>query len=168
MRKRRIPKTVCFGLGMAGAGMSMIAGILMVVGLGQMEFAHWAAFGLTGAMLLFLAADERGPENMARRLKLVGLFAMLLVAYFRLPPLDLLEIPVLPLLGVLYWKKGDGPSAACLWVAEVLVVAVRYLGYAKVWGDEYVLLAMGIALVVAAAARGVVLLRLYRRATNEE
>lgn len=167
MRKRRIPKTVCFGLGMAGAGMSMIAGILMVVGLGQMEFAHWAAFGLTGAMLLFLAADERGPENMARRLKLVGLFVMLLVAYFRLPPLDLLEIPVLPLVGVLYWQKGDGPSAACLWVAEVLVVAVRYLGYAKLWG-EYVLLAMGVSLVVAAAARGVVLLRLFRRAVDAE
>ncbi len=166
MRRRRIPKTVCFGLGMAGAGMSMIAGLLMAVSFGQMELAHWAAFGFTGAMLLFLAAAERGEAQMARRLKLVGLFAMLLVSYFRLPPLDMLEIPVLPLLALLYWQKGDGPVWACLWVAEALVLALRYLGYAKLFGG-YALPVMGVSLVLVGAARLVVLLRCYKRSVEE-
>ncbi len=167
MSKRRIPKTVCFGLGMAGAGMSMIAGLLMAAAFGQMQFAHWAAFGLTGAMLLFLAVDARGSDHTARRLKLVGLFVMLLIAYFRLPPLDMLEIPVLPLLALMYWQKGDGPVWACLWAGEGLVLAARYLSYAKLFG-AYALPVMGVSLVLAGIARMLALLRLYQRSVAQE
>lgn len=174
MKFRKFQKHFCFALGMAGAVVALAGGALMLAGFGQAQYMQMASFVLTGAMLLFLGAMEKGPEKKALRAKLLVLFFVLVVSYLglpqRLPPLDLLEILVLPCLAGLYAKKGknDGLWITALVLFEITNAAVRTLTLTPLLGGQAQALRIwGGATVLVALLRGIVLLRLYRRTKAE-
>lgn len=151
---------------MIGAVMGVAGGVLMLLGFGAAQYAHTAALVFGGAMFLLLATLEKGDDKRPLRTRLLVLFFLLLLGNLRLPPLDFLEAAAMPLLAVLYGKKGDGPLTAILLLLEVALAVLRTLattGYLKVYPLEIV----GAVLVATAVLRFIVLLRLNRRAARD-
>lgn len=131
LRIKKLRITTCFGIAIAGAVCDALAGGLMLAGVGQALYAHTAAFVLYGAVLLFLGVVEKGPEKKGRRVRLLGLFFMLLLANLGLPLLDWLEAPVLPLLLVMYWRAGGSRMAGGAPVLALLVLAELAAGLTR-------------------------------------
>lgn len=167
MKRIRLKKTTCFGFGIAAACMTMLTGILMLAGVGEAQYAQTASLVLGGGMLLFLGVYEKGDANRKLRTKLLALFFALVIAFLRLPPLDWLEVLVLPCLLALYGDKARGYRGwmVLLIMAEILSAAVRTLILTSLFG-AYALQAMGGALVVTGLVRAVVLLGLFRQAAE--
>lgn len=163
LKRIRLKKTTCFGLGLAAACVTLLGGILMVVGVGQAQYAHTGSLVLGGAMLLFLGVYEKGPENKGRRTKLLLLFFALIIAFLRLPPLDLLEVLVLPCLLAMYGQRGDGGWMALLLAGEIASGAARTLALTSLFGSHG-LVVVGGALVFTGLTRGLVLAVLFQRA----
>lgn len=165
MRLKKLKKSTCFAIGMVGAALAALGGVLMATGVGVARYAHTGALVFGGAMLLLLATLEKGDAKKPLRVRLFVLFFLLLVANLRLPPLDFLEAAVIPLLAVLYGQKGDGPLTLVLLVFEVALALLRTLAETGYLGANYLQI-VGVALAATAALRFVVLLRLNRRAAN--
>ena len=165
MRLKRLKKSTCFAFGAAGALLSLLGGVLMALGIGAAQYAHTGALVLMGGTLLLLATFEKGPQNKPRRVRLLLLFFLLLLANLRLPPLDFLEVPVLPLLALLYGQKGDGRLVLPLLVLEFALALLRTLAITGRLGGQP-LLVVGLALAATAVLRFAALLRLNRRAAK--
>lgn len=172
LKKLKLRMSTCFGFGIAGAACGLGAGIMQVAGVGEAQYFQTAGFILIGVMLLLLAGLQKGKEARGLRVKLLVLFIALLLAWLRLPPLELLEVPVVPLL---LWFSRDGEENDIPWLVglslcEVAQGVVRTVGDVELLGGREILfggqtlLFTGAALILVNLARGVVLARLYRRA----
>ena len=166
LRLKKRKRSTCFAIGMAGAVLAALGGILMATGVGAARYAHTGALVLSGAMLLLLATLEKGEKKKPLRVRLFVLFFLLLLANLRLPPLDFLEAAVIPLLAVLYGQKGDGPLTLVLLVFEAGLALLRTLATTGFLGGQAIQI-VGVALAATAALRFVVLLRLNRRAAHD-
>lgn len=167
LKRRKIRRSTCFMLGIVGAAVTFAAGVLRALGTGPAALPDAAGIALCGGMLLFLAAAERGPENKGRRIWLMVLFLLLLLSYLRLPPLDLLEAPVVVCAAALYRQKSDGPLLWGLGAADAAFAVARMLervGYLP-WDLPWL---VGALMAAVAVLRGAVLLRLYLRTRDEK
>lgn len=163
MKMRRFKRSTAFALGLAGAGINLVGGVLMACGFGAAGYTKMAALALYGAMLLVLALLEKGQDKRTLRTILLVLFFVLLASNLGLPLLDILEAAVLPLVLVLYRSRGDGPVMALLILFELFLAAVRTLSITPVLGTQP-LRVWGVALAATAVVRGLALARLQRRA----
>lgn len=159
-RKFNLRRRTCFSIGVVGAVMNLLAGVLMVTGVGPAMYAHTAAFVFFGGMLLLLAVTEKGNDNKTRRLKLLLLFILGLLGLLRLPLLDLAEVFMLLLAAVMYLESRDWPWVLGLFVAEVGYGVVRTLALVPDFVGGNALLVEGIAVIVVGLVRGAVILRM--------
>ncbi len=162
VRLKRLKKSTCAALGLAGAALAALGGVLMALNVGAARYAATGTLVLCGGMLLLLATMERGEDKKTRRIRLLVLFFLLVLANLRLPPLDILEVAVLPLLALLYAQKGDGPLVVLLAVAELALAVLRTLAITPLLGAQP-LRVVGAVLVCVAVLRFAVLWRLWRR-----
>ncbi len=153
MISKRIGPATCVMLGIAGAVVGAVGGALMATGLSEAAYARMAALILYGAMLLFMAAYERGAGKGARRAKLFLLFLAVLVSILDLPLLcPALEAVALPLFCLLYRSPGLKVRWVVLVVCEIVYFAVRTAGIMPVFG-AWTMQVLGAALVAVSAAR---------------
>lgn len=179
-KKLRLKRSTCAVVGVVGALATIGDGILKLLNVGGYSYLEWAtrsggaqyastlALVFYGAMLLLLAVVvEKGPDNKRRRLGLLGLFLLLLVSYMGLPPLDVLEAPVLPLLLVMYHRRGDAPFIAAAALFEVAFAVLRLMLIAPSFAAGSQLLVAGWTAIAIGLVRGVLLLRLRGRLAAE-
>lgn len=160
---KRLSKSACYALGVAGAAMGLAAGTLMAMGLGAAAWLRAASFALIGAMLLFLASSYAGADNKRLRTRLLLLFFLLLVSFFNLPLLcPPLEAIVLPLLLRWVGDESDRPWWWLLVGTEALYAIARTVALA---GSllPYVLLINGTCLALVSLVRGGLIIRVRRR-----
>jgi hypothetical protein len=160
--KLKLRKTTCFVIGTAGAGLNLLAGGLMLAGVGPAQYAQTGVFVLFGGMLLLLGAAEKGPGNKLRRVRLLLLFFAWMLALPRLPLLDLIEMAVLPLVAITY-KTGevkDGLLVGFLILCEVAAAGARTLALVPAYVGGAPVLAVGAANLTVGFARGLAMLRL--------
>ncbi len=163
-KKKMLQQKTCFLMGLVAAVASAVSGVLMLFTQGAAQLPLTIAFVMNGAMLLFLALSMKGAEHRAMRTRLLGLFLMLLVSSFGLPLLcPALEMLVLPLLCLLFYQKGDRPPLLFLCVGELGYALCRTLALTSAL-RAYAPLMVGLSLLLVAALRFWVLLRLHRRA----
>ena len=153
MVKRKIQISTCLLLGISGAAISGLSGLLMALRWGYFGYLRLAAFALCGAMLLFFATLQQGAKQKGQRTKLLLLFFALLVSVFDLPLLcPPLEAIVLPLFFLLYPALFSKKQFYILLGAEILLAVIRTLAISDIFGamPEVV---VGIALLLVSALR---------------
>lgn len=167
MKRKRISKRACFAMGTIGAVLYMGAGTLMLFGLGAAMFLRMAAFALMGAMLLFIALAEFGPENRKARIYLLVLFFVWMLSYiqepnYHLPPLSEICGAVVPILFTAKYRQG---RFAPLWLALVaaeLAQAVLLTLSIMPWYGTWHNYVVGGAIALAGLLRAAMLGTLYR------
>lgn len=164
MGKRRVRKTSCFALGVAGSVITAGAGGLVAAGQGAASYLRIAGFVLFGAMLLFLAAAERGDDKKTVRIKLIALFLGWMVAWFPLPPLEGLFGCLIPVIFTGWYRRGALPG---LWVAQLVaelaygvIITLAIMPWFGAWHN----LIVGGSLLLAGLLRAGMLAVLYRQA----
>ncbi len=163
-KKKVLQQKTCFMMGLIAVVASAVAAVLILFTAGAARLPLSIAFVMNGAMLLFLALSMKGPENKSQRAKLLGLFFMLLVSSFGLPLFcPALEMLVIPLLGVLYYRLGDRFRLMGLCLAELCYALCRTLALTSALRAHTALM-VGLSLLVVAAMRFWVLFQLHRRA----
>lgn len=166
MVKKRIQPTTCFALGFAGAFMVCIAGILMLLGLGQASLLKLMGFALTGGMLLFLATTERGNQKKPIRTRLLILFFLLILSYLNLPPLsNLAGGLVIPLVFLQFRSSGHKLALFLVFAAELVLFIITMMGLITFWG-ALTLQVTGGAYILAAGARMFAMYLLYKQASQ--
>lgn len=161
-RKLKLKKSLCFAIGVAGAVVNLLAGGLMLAGVGPALYAQTAGFVLFGTMILLLGVAEKGADNRLRRIKLLLLFFVWVVALLRLPLLDLVEAAVLPLVAVMYRgnRRWDTLLIVFLLLCELAYAGLRTLALVPAYVGGNPLLAVGVATLVVGVGRGLAMLRL--------
>lgn len=168
LSSKRIKAKTCALMGLIGSVAGVVAGALMAAGLSEAGYARTAAFVLYGAMILFLAAFERGDGLRGLRTKLFLLFLALLVSWFDLPLLcPVLEALVLPLFSLLYRSPDMRPRFFVLLAAEALYLVIRTIAILPVFAP-YTLQVVGAAIIVVSVARFAMLAFLRVQFVNEE
>lgn len=164
MQRKKIPHSSCLLLGVVGAVLGGLVGLLSALGYGQFGYLRLASFAFTGSMLLFLAPAESGAENKAKRTKLLLLFFALLVSVFNLPllcpPLEALVLPCLMLLYRPLTSKNMILAAALL---EAGFALLRTLEVAELLGSNPGLV-LGLGLAAISAARFMFLWQMHQKA----
>lgn len=168
VRFRKLKRSTCFGIGIAGAVVGIITGVLTALHYGQVMYGRTGAMVLYGAMLLLLGTREKGQAHKGRRTGLLILFFMLLLGNLGLPLLDILAAFVLPALLVMYRADGDGPLLVVLVLAEAAKAVVDTLAIMPGRLGSDALLVQGVVLVAVSLVRGVVLVCLLRRAQKQQ
>ena len=164
MVKRKIQISTCLLLGLIGAGISSLTGLLMALHWGYFGYFRLAAFAMTGAMLLFCATLQQGKPQKGLRTKLLLLFFALLVSIFDLPLLcPPLEAIVLPLFFLLYPALFSKKQFYSLLGAEILFALIRTLAITDLFGTKPEVV-VGFAWLLLSLLRGVFLLLAFRRA----
>ncbi len=169
MKKKRLQKSSCFLMGLIGAAVGTLAGILMLLKVGEAALFSTVSLVMIGAMLLFLALAEQGPLQKAKRAKLLVLFFLVVLAYPNLPLLSpLAEALVMPLAGILYWRRTqDFPAWVILLLSEIGYAACKTLALWEGW-QTHSLLLNGAGLVFVSLTRFFLLLRFFQRQKKEE
>ncbi len=169
MKKKRLLKSTCFMMGLIGATVGALCGLLVAFGLGQALLFRSISLVMQGAMVLFLALAEQGTPQKTKRAKLLALFFLVVLAYPDLPLLSpVAELLVLPLATLLYGRrKEDGLLWVLLLLAELLFASCKTLA---LFGNlqAYALLLTGGGLFLVSIFRFLFLCRLYRRSRAEE
>ncbi len=164
MKQKFLPRKTCFLAGAVGAGCLLLEGVLTLLGLGPLSFLTLAGFSLTGAMLLFLALVEKGPDGMSRRKRLILLFfalvASLLVPKAVAPVLDAVLVP---LAAQLYVTREQRPLWLALALAEAAAMVARVLAATTLLQSHAAGVTATVLLTLAAALRLWMLAVLYRR-----
>lgn len=143
-----------------------IAGIFMLLGLGQASLLRLIGFALTGGMLLFLAATEGGKQKKTIRTRLLILFFLLMLSYPNLPPLsNLAGGLIIPLVFLQYRSPGQKTVLFLVFATELVLFIITMMGLIAFWG-AFTLRVTGAAYILAAGARMFAMYLLYKQASQ--
>lgn len=164
MIKSKISKKTCYLMGVVAGVLYAITGLVAMFNQSGYTFLYLSAFAFTGAMLLFTTMTEAGPENIRRRLQILGIFFVLLLAYMNLPPLSTLAgALVLPIFLRLYLENGRIVLMA-LTAVELLYFALQTLALVY----SVLLYAIGPALIAVGIARALAAYKLVQQENNKK
>lgn len=163
MRKRQIKVQSCFLMGIFAGILNLGAGLLVAMGQGAASYLRMAGFVMFGAMLLFLAAAERGYQKKRTRIALMLLFMGWMIAWFPLPPLSGIFGCIVPVVFTAWYRRKDFTLLwAGLFAAEVIqavVLTFSIMPWYGRWHNQIV----GISILLAGAMRAAILAVMYRR-----
>ncbi len=162
LKKRIFTYNTCFSLGIAGAVVTLVHGLLYSVWNVSAPWAQMSTLALMGGMILFLGLVEKGEEKRKLRGKLFLLFFVLLLANLNLPPLDWFWLVVTPGVFALYRRKGDVIWIAILLIGEIISAVARTLAIVNYF-EENTFRVLGVALIITSVTRFMACFILLRR-----